>query len=206
MLVLHYTGMRSADEAFDRMCDPGARVSAHYMIDEDGAVRALVPEGRRAWHAGEAFWRGQTDINARSIGIELVNPGHEFGLRPFPDAQMAALEYLALKIVHNYVISPVNIVGHSDVAPRRKQDPGELFNWVRLAAAGIGLWPSRARLITPDSVDFGALLTHIGYETVDIRKTLCAFQRRFRASLVDGEIDAETAGLLVRVSELSNAN
>lgn len=204
MLVLHYTGMRSCDEALERMCDPASKVGAHYLIDDDGRITELVPEDRRAWHAGEAFWRGSTDINARSIGIELVNPGHEFGLTPFPDAQMASVEKLALKVVHNYVISQPNIVGHSDIAPRRKCDPGELFDWPRLAAAGIGVWPEGATPTAPDLLDCTALLADMGYETVDMEKTVAAFQRRYRISLIDGKLDAETAGLLARLSELSN--
>ena len=143
MLVLHYTGMVSAEAAIERLCDPAAKVSAHYLIDEDGAVRRLVDENHRAWHAGEASWRGKSDINARSLGIELVNPGHEFGYRPFPEAQMAALEALAQDILARHTIEARNVVGHSDVAPRRKTDPGELFDWRRLAEAGIGLWPGK---------------------------------------------------------------
>ena len=144
MLVLHYTGMRSAAEALARLTDPEAKVSAHYLIDEDGTVVRLVDEEMRAWHAGVSFWRGATDINARSIGIELVNPGHEFGYRPFPRAQMAALIDLALDIVARWPIPARNVVGHSDVAPRRKMDPGELFDWPRLAAPASGCGRSEA--------------------------------------------------------------
>ncbi|MGY8992341.1 MAG: N-acetylmuramoyl-L-alanine amidase, partial [Rhodospirillales bacterium] len=140
MLVLHYTGMKSASDALDRLCDPAAKVSAHYLVNMNGSVSALVDEEKRAWHAGVSFWRGHTDVNARSIGIELVNPGHEFGYVPFPEKQMAALIKLAKDILKRHAIEARNVVGHSDIAPRRKMDPGELFDWPRLAAAGIGLW------------------------------------------------------------------
>lgn len=166
MLVLHYTGMRTAEEALERLCDPAAEVSAHYVIDEDGTLYRLVREDRRAWHAGRSFWRGERDINSRSIGIELVNPGHAFGYRPFPEAQMATLESLAAELVAHYHIPPLHVLGHSDVAPARKEDPGELFDWARLARAGIGAWPE------PTADDSGpwtggeaaALLEAIGYE------------------------------------------
>ena len=143
VLVIHYTGMAGAEEALNRLCDPAARVSAHYLIDEDGTVIRLVDESRRAWHAGHAFWRGAADVNGRSIGIELVNPGHELGYRPFAEAQMRALKHLARGILSRHPIPPRNVVGHSDVAPRRKKDPGELFDWRSLARAGIGPLPPR---------------------------------------------------------------
>ena len=129
MVILHYTGMRTAEEALERLCDPDAEVSAHYAIDEDGEILRLVDESRRAWHAGQSCWRGDTDINDRSIGIELVNPGHEFGYRAFPEPQMTALEELLGDIVRRRGIAPARILGHSDVAPARKRDPGELFDW-----------------------------------------------------------------------------
>jgi len=122
MLVLHYTGMESAEAAIDRLCDPQAKVSAHYVILEDGRTVQLVSEERRAWHAGVSFWRGNTDINARSIGIEMVNPGHEFGPKPFPEKQMSALEILVLDILQRHPLPGRNVVAHSDVAPRRKVD------------------------------------------------------------------------------------
>ncbi|NQV47481.1 MAG: N-acetylmuramoyl-L-alanine amidase [Rhodospirillaceae bacterium] len=203
MLVLHYTGMESAAAARTRMCDANGKVSAHYMIDEDGDILQLVPENRRAWHAGEAFWRGQTNINGRSIGIELVNPGHEFGLRPFPDAQMAALEALAAELLERHPIPAVNVVGHSDVAPRRKSDPGELFDWRRLAAVGIGLWPDGVAEVTVDARRATHMLAAIGYETVDLNITVEAFQRRYRPTRIDGIIDGETGGLLSRVQRLT---
>src|SRR5579871_10256 len=141
ILVLHYTGMKTADEALARLCDPAARVSAHYTIGRDGRIYAHVPEERRAWHAGVSWWAGETNVNARSMGIELVNPGHEFGYIPFAEPQIEALIELAKGIVSRHPIPPRRVVGHSDVAPARKTDPGELFPWQRLAQAGIGVWP-----------------------------------------------------------------
>jgi len=128
MLILHYTGMNSAEDALARLCDPAAEVSAHYLIDQRGIIYRLVDEQCRAWHAGIACWAGETDINNRSIGIELVNPGHEFGYEPFPPRQMAALIALGQAIVERHPIPPWRVLGHSDVAPARKTDPGELFD------------------------------------------------------------------------------
>lgn len=141
ILVLHYTGMKTAEEALARLCDPVARVSAHYTIDRDGRIYAHVAEERRAFHAGVSYWAGETNVNARSIGIELVNPGHEFGYIPFAEPQIAALIELAHGILSRHPIPAQRVIGHSDVAPARKTDPGELFPWQRLAENGIGLWP-----------------------------------------------------------------
>src|SRR5271156_4492223 len=141
MLILHYTGMRTAQAAIERLCDPEARVSSHYVVDEDGEVIRLVPEERRAWHAGVSYWRGHDTLNDRSIGIEIVNPGHEWGYRDFPALQMAAVCELCLSILARHPIPARNVVAHSDIAPDRKQDPGELFDWAGLAANGVGLWP-----------------------------------------------------------------
>ena len=140
-LILHYTGMPTAAAALQRLCDPAAKVSAHYLIDEDGSVVQLVPEERRAWHAGVSGWHGRACLNDCSIGIELVNPGHEWGYRPFPEAQYAACIELCREILGRWRIPPHRVLAHSDVAPARKQDPGELFDWARLGAAGVGLWP-----------------------------------------------------------------
>lgn len=140
MVVLHYTGMQTGEAALARLCDPAAKVSAHYMIEEDGRIFRLVPEERRAWHAGVSFWKGERDINAVSIGIEIVNPGHEFGYHAFPDPQIEALIALLDQVRGRWQIPDARILGHSDVAPERKQDPGELFPWKRLAEAGHGLW------------------------------------------------------------------
>ncbi len=196
MVVLHYSGMETADAALARLCDPAAKVSAHYLIGEDGAVRQLVAEERRAWHAGVAWWRGLSDVNGRSLGIELVNPGHEFGYRPFAEAQMAALEDLARDILARHPIEARNVVGHSDVAPRRRMDPGELFDWPRLAAAGIGLWPDTAQPKDLDADEATAMLADFGYETEDPGMTVKAFQRHFRPGRVDGTMDGDTAGRL----------
>jgi N-acetylmuramoyl-L-alanine amidase len=192
MLVLHYTGMKTAEEALVRLCDPAAKVSAHYTVDEDGTVYAHVPEDRRAWHAGVSYWAGATDINARSIGIEIVNPGHEFGYRAFPDAQIAALIVLCHGIVARHAIAPGRVLGHSDVAPARKDDPGELFPWMRLAQAGIGLWPQTA------TSDLGPeALVRYGYDPAAPQdKVITAFQRHFRPERMDGQWDGECAGLL----------
>ena len=141
IVVLHYTGMETTKAALHRLCDAEARVSAHYLIDEGGQIYALVAEEARAWHAGEALWAGARDINSRSIGIELANPGHEFGYCDFPGAQIDALIPLARDIIHRFGIPAARVLGHSDVAPGRKQDPGERFPWRQLADAGIGLFP-----------------------------------------------------------------
>ena len=193
MLVLHYTGMKSAAEALARMCDPTAEVSAHYMIDEDGTLTHLVDEQMRAWHAGVAMWRGFSNINSRSIGIELVNPGHEFGYRDFPDAQMQTLITLCQGVLARHDIPARNVVAHADVAPSRKQDPGERFDWARLAAHGIGLWPSADHVPAPvpDS-DAMPLLSEIGYDCSDPNAAVIAFQRHFCPARIDGDLDRET--------------
>jgi N-acetylmuramoyl-L-alanine amidase len=201
MLVIHYTGMPTAAEALDRLTDPQAKVSAHYLIDEDGTLYHLVAEKDRAWHAGESYWRGAAGLNARSIGIELVNPGHEFGYRPFPEAQMAALVALASALVRRYPIPPCNVVGHSDIAPRRKSDPGELFDWRRLALAGVGIWPQESDRCTMDADSMRALIAACGYETVDLFASVRAFQRHFRPARVNGRIDFETARLVRGLAE-----
>lgn len=202
MLVLHYTGMPSAQAALTRLTDPVAKVSAHWLIGEDGSITALVPETMRAWHAGVSFWRGAEDVNARSIGIELVNPGHEFGYRPFPERQMTALVELATDIIARHAIPARNVVGHADVAPRRKMDPGELFDWRRLANAGVGIWPEEARDLILDADPIRGLLASIGYETEDTFATLKAFQRHFRPERVNGRVDFETARLIKGLADL----
>ena len=201
MLVLHYSGMLTAQAALERLCDPGARVSAHYAIDEGGTIHALVPEPRRAWHAGISFWAGARDINARSIGIELVNPGHEFGYRAFPEAQIVALTGLCQEILARHAIVPWRVLGHSDVAPDRKEDPGELFPWKRLAAAGIGLWPAESD--DPGAAAVAGLLARYGYDPdAAPEKIVTAFQRHFRPSCVDGMADDETRRLLAGLVRL----
>lgn len=207
MLVLHYTGMSTAEAALARLCDPAARVSAHYVVEEEGTIWRLVSETRRAFHAGRSCWRGEGDLNLVSIGVEIVNPGHEWGYRPFPEAQMAAVEHLCRSILTRHPIAPQRVVGHSDIAPDRKTDPGELFDWPRLARAGIGLWPSPAsppRRMAVDRVRACADLEGIGYGTQQAPEgsTIAAFQRRFRPSRCDGVLDAET---MVRIAEVRAA-
>jgi len=192
MLILHYTGMPTAEAALARLCDRDAKVSAHYTVDEDGTIYAHVPEARRAWHAGASFWAGARDINARSIGVEIVNPGHEFGYRPFAEPQIAALTTLCHSILMRHPIPSARVLGHSDVAPARKEDPGELFPWARLAEAGIGLWPARR-----DSDLSASALARFGYDPdVPQARAVTAFQRHFRPKRLTGKWDDECAGLL----------
>jgi N-acetylmuramoyl-L-alanine amidase len=215
LLVLHYTDTNTLAETLGILLDPARKVSAHYVLDEDGTVHSLVDEAARAWHAGVACWRGLRDVNARSIGIEIQNPGHRCGYRAFPHAQVEALIVLCREIVARHAIAPRDIVGHSDVAPARKRDPGELFPWERLAQEGVGLFPSgvaaRRRVVR----DFGpgdrdeAILTaqsdlaRFGYDcpitgTLDeaTEAVLVAFQRRFRPTRFDGRLDGETQARL----------
>ncbi len=207
VLILHYTGMPSAQEAIDRLRDPAARVSSHYLVDEDGAVLRLVPEERRAWHAGISYWRGHTELNARSIGIEIVNPGHEWGYRDFSALQMAAVCDLCLAILSRHPIPARNVVAHSDVAPDRKEDPGERFDWRGLAENGVGLWPSSsdggAKPHHDEGVHVQAALTDIGYRVdLPLPVVLRAFQRRWRPEAITGEADAGTLALLNAVQRL----
>jgi len=198
MVVLHYTGMPTAEEALERMCDPQAQVSAHYMIDEDGTVTCLVPEDKRAWHAGKSYWRGITDVNSASVGIELVNPGHEWGYRPFPDAQMTALLPLLADIVDRHDVPRANIVGHSDIAPARKEDPGELFDWPRLAQLGLALPIPKERMVLlyDNPGAFFLALERFGYDITDGPAAVRAFQRRWRPEIIDGEIDGQLGAIL----------
>jgi N-acetylmuramoyl-L-alanine amidase len=219
MVVLHYTGMPTGDEALARLRDPAAKVSAHYLIEEDGRVFALVPEERRAWHAGVSFWKGERNVNAVSIGVELVNPGHDWGYRPFPDAQIAALVELLTGIRGRWDVSDARIVGHSDVAPDRKIDPGELFPWKRLAEAGFGLWvepapaPGAPLQSGEESTAVFALqagLTRLGYDCAPsgvfdetTAQTITAFQRHWRPDRVDGAADGETRARLMALLRLA---
>ena len=198
MVVLHYTGMQTGAEAEHRLVDARAKVSAHYLIGEDGEVVRLVPEDRRAWHAGRSYWRGITDINSASIGIELVNPGHEWGYRPFPGAQMEALLPLLARIVEAHDVPRANVVGHSDVAPARKDDPGELFDWPLLARHGLALPIPEVALGDPFDNEGAVLLAleRFGYDITDGRATVRAFQRRWRPTLIDGEIDLQIGAMV----------
>ncbi|SHO66962.1 N-acetylmuramoyl-L-alanine amidase [Pseudoxanthobacter soli DSM 19599] len=217
MLILHYTGMESAEAAIARLSDREAVVSCHYVVDEDGSIVRMVAEPMRANHAGVSFWRGERDLNDASIGIEIVNPGHEFGYRPFPDAQIEALVVLVKAILSHRRIAPDRILAHSDVAPDRKQDPGELFPWETLAAAGIGHWVPPAPLSAEGPAfrpgDEGlpvralqGMLALYGYEVdltgvFDARTSLAvtAFQRHFRPARVDGVADRSTMDTLHRL-------
>lgn len=214
MLVLHYTGMRTGQEAIDRLRDPIARVSSHYVVEEDGRVFRLVPEERRAWHAGVSSWQGQSSLNDLSVGIEIVNPGHEWGYRAFPPAQMASVVSLSRDIVARHKIPADRVVAHSDIAPARKQDPGELFDWRGLSEAGIGLWPKVSTSDTPPDPALAgraqALLTAFGYEcprsgALDetTQVVLRAFQRRFRPGRIDGLPDPTCIILLENLVSLA---
>lgn len=213
ILLLHYTGMESGEAAIARLRDPEAKVSSHYVVEEDGRIFTLVAEERRAWHAGVSFWKGERDINGRSIGIEIVNPGHEFGYRPFPDAQIDAVIALATDIRTRWMIADGDIIGHSDVAPNRKIDPGELFPWKTLAQAGHGLWvepePAPGAPLAEGAEGAGVFafqagLTRLGYECppsgqfdADTTTVVTAFQRHWRPHQVDGIADGETRARLI---------
>ena len=199
ILVLHYTGMIDAASAIERLTDAEAKVSSHYLIAEDGQILRLVDESRRAWHAGKSHWRGIDDVNSASIGIELVNPGHEFGYRPFSEAQYQALMPLMADITERYGITRGNIVGHSDIAPVRKEDPGELFDWERLAKVRLALPRPTKYLTDPHWTDGGFLLAleRFGYEVIDGAAAVRAFQRRFRPETIDGVIDGQTRAILL---------
>lgn len=224
MLVLHYTGMPTAQEALARLTDAVAEVSAHYLVDEDGRILRLVPEERRAWHAGRGSWMRETDCNHASIGIEIVNPGHEFGYRPFPTAQIAAVIELISDIRSRWTIPDSRIIAHSDLAPERKEDPGELFPWKCLAEAGHGLWfePAHERVaalgadIKPGDEGLGVIvlrsgLHRLGYGLLpggsyddETRLTVMAFQRHWRPEKVDGIADGLTRARLVGLLQLAS--
>lgn len=213
MVLLHYTGMRDGPSAIDWLCNPASQVSCHYVVTEDGDVLRLVPEECRAWHAGRSSWAGVTDINSASIGIEIVNGGHDFGLPPYPDRQIEALIALCRDIVVRHGIAPGRVLAHSDVAPGRKRDPGELFPWQRLATAGLGLFVPPA----PDRPGLTLETGHEGEEVMALQRALAAFgygleptgsydpltetvvqafQRHFRPVRVDGRADPGTRDTL----------
>jgi N-acetylmuramoyl-L-alanine amidase len=216
MIVLHYTGMKSAEAALRRLCDPEARVSAHYTVDEDGTIYRHVDEAKRAWHAGVSFWAGGANVNGRSIGIELVNPGHEFGYLPFPDAQIGALIELGVDLRRRHPIPRALVLGHSDVAPERKQDPGELFPWKRLAQRDLGLYLDKLDTInysrSPAIGELQQSLSRIGYDCpisnrLDEKSKyiVLAFQRHFRPARCDGVPDAETVALAAALARRFDA-
>ena len=200
MLILHYTGMQTAQAAIDRLRDTQARVSSHYVIDEDGTIYRLVPEAKRAWHAGISYWRGRRTLNDGSIGIEIVNPGHEWGYRPFPEAQLDAVRALCLDILGRHAIPPINVVGHSDVAPDRKQDPGELFPWRQFANDGIGLWPKGEG----GTGDFAQCLAQIGYDidpaSLPEPHIITAFQRHWHPENVTGHASEGTVARAIALA------
>jgi N-acetylmuramoyl-L-alanine amidase len=210
MLVLHYTGMRDASAALHHLCSSVSEVSAHYVVMENGHIVQCVPETRRAWHAGQASWDSEVDINSCSIGIEIVNPGHDYGYPDYPRRQMAAVATLCRSIFTRHRIRPDRVLGHSDVAPSRKQDPGEKFPWGTLAGSGIGLWVKPAPIVPNGPVSvlgenssliteaqvllarYGYAVTRSGYLDGQTRDTVAAFQRHFRPAKVDGVLDVST--------------
>jgi len=219
ILVLHYTGMKDGASALARLRDKDAKVSAHYLIEEDGDIFQMVDEDKRAWHAGVSSWNGIIDINSASIGIEIVNGGHDYGLPDFPDIQIGALLWLCKDIMERNDIKSNNVVGHSDVAPGRKIDPGEKFPWHLLAAEQIGYWPQSAtkdqRVLFASAdrdrgisavqsglagLGYGAEVTGIMDEKTTA--TVEAFQRRFRPSKIDGKIDVQTLDIIAKLSEM----
>ncbi|MCW0182109.1 MAG: N-acetylmuramoyl-L-alanine amidase [Zavarzinia sp.] len=216
ILMIHYTGMKTGAEALARLCDPEAKVSSHYLVEEDGDVFRLVPEELRAWHAGQGSWHGIDNINAHSIGIELVNPGHEWGYRHFPPPQMKALASLSRAIINRWGIDAFNVIGHSDGAPLRKTDPGELFDWPYLAGRGVGFWIEGGDPVTggrlgpgesgvmvealqADLAAFGYGLHVHGRYDAETRAVVAAFQRHWRPAVVDGVADEDTRGRLARL-------
>ena len=215
MLVFHYTGMLSCNIALKRLCDPSSKVSSHFLIDENGDIYRLVEDKFRAWHAGRSYWRGEEDINSVSIGIELVNPGHDISYKKFPDSQISSLIDLSLELIAKYNISKERIVGHSDISPGRKKDPGELFPWRELASKGIGIWPMNTLPIDLKN-DFWKNLSIIGYAHpnqilsdgkrlgADINSSdiIFAFQRHFMPSHITGELDVETFKMVNKVANL----
>jgi N-acetylmuramoyl-L-alanine amidase len=221
IILLHYTGMTSATAAEQRLCDAEAKVSSHYLVHEDGSICQMVPEARRAWHAGVSSWHGDTDINSRSIGIEIANPGHDYGYPDFPEAQIDAVIALCRDIIQRRHIKPELVLAHSDVAPSRKNDPGEKFPWDRLNRAGIGLWLEPTKIVPGPELDpgdhsdvvstlqrslqkFGYGIEATGNYDDKTRDVVTAFQRHFRPARVDGLADHSTFDTLKRLLVLLN--
>ena len=222
MLVLHYTGMASGEEALARLCDPAAKVSAHYTIGEDGAVHAMVPEDRRAWHAGVSYWAGDDDINSCSIGVEIVNRGHDWGYPDFPLRQIAAVIALCRGIMLRRKVPSHRVLAHSDVAPARKRDPGEKFPWHSLANSGVGHWVTPAPVVRGESLMLGTIsdevlslqqaLARYGYGVpltgkydASTMEVVTAFQRHFRPARVDGIADVSTVRTLKKLIAKTDA-
>jgi N-acetylmuramoyl-L-alanine amidase len=220
LVVLHYTGMEDGPSAIKRLRDPEARVSCHYVVEEDGRVFRLADESMRAWHAGVSFWGGISDVNSHSIGVEIVNGGHDFGLPDYPPAQIAALIDLLSDILDRRGLNPIRVVGHSDVAPARKDDPGEKFPWTQLHAAGVAIAPkieehSRQVVYAPGAEDAGVAgvqeaLAAIGYGVAAncvlddaTQSVVRAFQRRFRQDKIDGALDLQTLALIAEVERIT---
>jgi N-acetylmuramoyl-L-alanine amidase len=233
LVVLHYTGMQDGETALRRLTDPApvvgkypgpwadknaapdaplARVSAHYVVGEDGVIYRIVPEQNRAWHAGASSWRGEGDVNSRAIGVEIVNGGHDFGLPDYPSAQIEAVIALVRDILERQQLQPGQVVGHSDIAPERKQDPGEKFPWKRLADAGAAIWPqpggpqaTGAAVMTLQTqlAGIGYAVGQSGVMDAQTKAALMAFQRRFRPALIDGAPDDETVQLLAALARAS---
>jgi N-acetylmuramoyl-L-alanine amidase len=216
MLILHYTGMESAEAALDWLTREEAKVSCHYLVDEEGRIAQIVSESERAWHAGQSAWAGETDLNSRSIGIEIHNPGHDFDYPEFPEAEMLAVEALCLDILRRHAIPPERVLAHSDIAPGRKRDPGEKFDWARLARKGIGLWVEPAPLGTDQGLgpgdegeavaelqrdlrDFGYGVEVTSTYGTGLEKVVEAFQRHFRPARIDGRADLSTRETLKRL-------
>jgi N-acetylmuramoyl-L-alanine amidase len=214
MIVLHYTGMRDHEAAIIRLSTPGTEVSAHYVVMPDGYIVQMVAESRRAWHAGTSWWAGDTDMNSCSIGIEIANAGHDYGYPDFPKRQIAAVTALCRSINTRYNIPPDRVLGHSDVAPTRKQDPGEKFPWKVLAESGIGLWVKPEPITATGSIfvlgetnsaieevqrllaRYGYGVNPTGYLDGTTRDAVAAFQRHFRPARVDGVVDISTTATL----------
>jgi N-acetylmuramoyl-L-alanine amidase len=213
MIVLHYTGMSNAQDALKRLCDPASKVSSHYLVFEDGAIVQLVPEARRAWHAGESAWKGESDINGRSVGIEIANPGHDVGYPDFSEPQIEAVIELCRDLIARLPIPPDHILAHSDVAPARKNDPGEKFPWRRFYKSGVGLWVEPRPMIPGPQLKagdrgravsdlqsalaaFGYGLSITGHYDDATKQVVTAFQRHFRPALVDGVADVSTVETL----------
>ncbi|MDE2361979.1 MAG: N-acetylmuramoyl-L-alanine amidase [Hyphomicrobiales bacterium] len=221
-LILHYTGMPTAEGALQRLCDAAAEVSSHYLVFEDGRIAQLVPEDRRAWHAGRSFWAGETDMNSASIGVEIVNPGHDAGAPPFPEAQIEAVIRLAADVMQRRGIAPERVLAHSDIAPGRKVDPGESFPWARLASCGVGLWREpapladglvlargatgdRVRALQDGLASLGYGIDATGEYDAATETVVGAFQRRWRPARIDGAADVSTARTLDALLKLRRA-